>query len=1084
MLRYTLLRTCCALVGLSMPLVGYGLNRLWTNPGSGDFGASANWSGAVVPGAADSATFNLGNNYTVTFDNNPNPLVNPVLNQFLSFAAGTVTFTSGSGGPYTYHLTGAGTNNADITGGTLTLGTISNPLHLVADDDLAVRGGATLNVNAGSQVNVADVLLAQTGGDGTIVVDGTNTQLNATVVVDLAEIGRTATLTYRNSATGVLATAGTVTLASSGSIGTTAVMNIETFADVTTGNLVVGGGSAGSGTINVNGSGSTLIQSGASTLTVGVATGADSVINIGTATSGAILTTGTGTMTINRTGTVNIGTGFSTLNASGDVVIDGGVLTASGFLNLAAGETMTIQNGGLASFTTYGTAANAIYNVSGAGSLLETTAGSLTINNGAQANVTAGGSISVAPAGLLAVGTGVGNGTLVVDGAASSATGGNFSLGSGGFTANATFSNGAVGNFSSLLLVAVPNAGTTAVVNVLSGASVNVGNVSLASGTAATSATLNVQGAFSNVHQSAASTLIVGASSASTAVINIGTTTSGATFTTGTGIMNINTTGTVNVGSGANTGTLNVNGNLSIAGGTLTRGAGSTFRLAAGKTMTIQNGGLASFTGSYATDPNVVYIVVGAGSEWALTGDLIIDDGAQVFINTGGTLSASGTVVVADAGTLETATSINASIAGTGATGVININGTGISLGNAASLNGFNFQGVLNIGANTVTLDSAGYARLGALTSLNGGTIKAPNGIALATGSNLAGNGFVNERFTGELGSVIEADGALSLGDAALPAGFNFAGELRVHQFAVTLGSSAQAALGNFTTLGRGGMPGTLTATNGVVVDFGDAIAGYGTIDSANALAQRSIVNGLAQGDSLAEPLTFTGYVKGVGTFDNVNFTGTFDPGLSSTILTAGNITFAPTNTLIMELGGAMPGSGYDQIQASGTLTLDGTLQVALINGFGPSAGQSFNLFDWGSLIGTFDALDLPMLTAGLMWNSAQLYTTGVLSVALAGDYNFDGTVDAADYVVWHKTLGQMDTALAADGNLNGQIDPGDYAVWRANFGQSIGPGSGAGSTGDSLSDATVPEPNSLVTLALSLIAIPLARAARVRLTE
>ena len=41
-----------------------------------------------------------------------------------------------------------------------------------------------------------------------------------------------------------------------------------------------------------------------------------------------------------------------------------------------------------------------------------------------------------------------------------------------------------------------------------------------------------------------------------------------------------------------------------------------------------------------------------------------------------------------------------------------------------------------------------------------------------------------------------------------------------------------------------------------------------------------------------------------------------------------------------------------------------------------------------------------------LVWNTVQLYTTGVLGLAAAGvpgDYNHNGTVDAADYVVWRK---------------------------------------------------------------------------------
>jgi hypothetical protein len=143
----------------------------------------------------------------------------------------------------------------------------------------------------------------------------------------------------------------------------------------------------------------------------------------------------------------------------------------------------------------------------------------------------------------------------------------------------------------------------------------------------------------------------------------------------------------------------------------------------------------------------------------------------------------------------------------------ININANNVSLGNAASFTGFNHQGILNVGANAVTLHSAGFARLGILTSLAGGTINAPNGVAFATGSNLLGHGAVNAQVTGELGSVIEADGALALGDAAAPAGFNFAGQLRTKQFTVTLNSITPVGLGNLTTLGSGAAPGARSRT-------------------------------------------------------------------------------------------------------------------------------------------------------------------------------------------------------------------------------------------------------------------------------
>jgi hypothetical protein len=358
------------------------------------------------------------------------------------------------------------------------------------------------------------------------------------------------------------------------------------------------------------------------------------------------------------------------------------------------------------------------------------------------------------------------------------------------------------------------------------------------------------------------------------------------------------------------------------------------------------------------------------------------------------------------------------------------------------------------VGVNTVSLLSLGYARLGVVTSLSGGTINAANGVSFGSGANFVGHGAVNARVAGELGSVIAATGALALGDAASPAGYVSNGELRTRQFAVTLNSSAQAGLGNLTTLGDSGMPGTLNVTNGYVVDFAESLTGFGTVNSTNTLARRAIVNGTVQGNSAAQPITLSGYIKGVGTFDNVTFTGTFDPGLSPALTTVGSIIFGPTNTLIMEIGGTGRGSEYDAILASGNLGLGGTLSVMLINGFMPSLGDSFDLFDWSTVTGTFATLNLPALAAGLGWNTTQLMTSGTLSIGLAGDFNFDGIVDVADYVVWAK------------GGLGVATTPENYNLWRTNFGASIGPGSG----GSTASQSLAPEPGSSMIVLLGVI--------------
>ena len=82
---------------------------------------------------------------------------------------------------------------------------------------------------------------------------------------------------------------------------------------------------------------------------------------------------------------------------------------------------------------------------------------------------------------------------------------------------------------------------------------------------------------------------------------------------------------------------------------------------------------------------------------------------------------------------------------------------------------------------------------------------------------------------------------------------------------------------------------------------------------------------------------------------------------------------------------------------------------------------------------------------------------THILPQSLAGDFNHDGGVDAADYTVWRDTLGKLVTAgTGADANLNGVIDSGDFTIWRSNFGTR-------GSTIVGAAAGDVPEPATLL---------------------
>jgi pectinesterase len=87
----------------------------------------------------------------------------------------------------------------------------------------------------------------------------------------------------------------------------------------------------------------------------------------------------------------------------------------------------------------------------------------------------------------------------------------------------------------------------------------------------------------------------------------------------------------------------------------------------------------------------------------------------------------------------------------------------------------------------------------------------------------------------------------------------------------------------------------------------------------------------------------------------------------------------------------------------------------------------------------------------------------------LEGDYNDDGSVDAADYTVWRDGVAST-TSLPNETASMGVVDAEDYEAWKANFGAVADAGSAAVSV--------VPEPSGML-LVLMGIAGEAARAVR-----
>jgi hypothetical protein len=214
---------------------------------------------------------------------------------------------------------------------------------------------------------------------------------------------------------------------------------------------------------------------------------------------------------------------------------------------------------------------------------------------------------------------------------------------------------------------------------------------------------------------------------------------------------------------------------------------------------------------------------------------------------------------------------------------------------------------------------------------------------------------------------------------------------------------------------------------------------------------------------------TATGTVSGVGEIRANFFTseGTVAPGASAGNLDSAGILHIrfgyeqeSTGHLSIEIFGNDNSDPmdpeYDVLQA-GTASLDGTLGVSL-SSFTPSPGDEFTILDAEVLSGDFDnvanggRLDtLDGSGSFLVTYDTDLDNVVLSDFRLAADFNFDGIIDAADYVVWRKVIGT----------------PASYDTWRTDFGRSVlGGGGGAAETRD---DGAVPEPASLALLLAGL---------------
>ena len=502
--------------------------------------------------------------------------------------------------------------------------------------------------------------------------------------------------------------------------------------------------------------------------------------------------------------------------------------------------------------------------------------------------------------------------------------------------------------------------------------------------------------------------------------------------------------------------------------------------------FTISNGGtlnndFAAFIGGGTSGTSGTATVTGPGSFWNNGGHLyvgahlsggvgalrisdrgVVQAGALRVSNTGsvevnnGQSTVAGLILTGGASQLALGGDLGSLIVANNSSGrMIVING-GVAR---------NSVGVVGRGAGqtgTVTVDGSGSRWINSGDVIVGesgnGTLEIRSGGAV---SNLRGHVGFN---TGSSGTVIVRDP----GSSWTGSGSFFIGNSGIGSLQVLDGATASTAGNSYLGFSPGASGSAIVSGAGSTWSTAARLVIGGNLAEAGGAGSLRVEDGGVVTATGGVTNRFPGTVRGDGTIiGNVTNEGVVAPGKSTgTLHVTGNFDHFLSATLQIEL--ASPAS-FDKLDVTGNVNLGGdffggTLQVALIDGFVPHGIQSFDILDWGgSLGGSFVSIQLPTLGGSLTWDTSQLYTTGVLSVTgpanPAGDFNDDGQVDAADYVVWRNEIGT----------------PAGYDMWRANFGAAaIGSGTNAGPA--SSADAAVPEPGSLVLAAVLLGSVMMVR--------
>ncbi len=204
---------------------------------------------------------------------------------------------------------------------------------------------------------------------------------------------------------------------------------------------------------------------------------------------------------------------------------------------------------------------------------------------------------------------------------------------------------------------------------------------------------------------------------------------------------------------------------------------------------------------------------------------------------------------------------------------------------------------------------------------------------------------------------------------------------------------------------------------------------------------------------------TISGNVSGTG---GLTKSGAGTLALSGADLYDGDTTVQAGTLRIDNARLANSADVYLSTGATLTLNFSGSPDVVdslFINGISQMAGT------WGG-----DGSGTTFISS-FFAGSGMLQVTTFIPPPIIGDFNTDGIVNAADYIVWQRSVGTA-SIPNRDPNNTGPIGEADYDSWRAQFGMVAGGGAGNIAS----SSSAVPEPSCWGIIFAGFIALSLHR--------